>query len=172
MQLRIYDPRVIAIDLRHRRCGFAVFEGPSRILDCGTFALPGGELDHSDSRFREFLRLVEPAIAVLKKERWDFMNANPEIIPVLKFLSKRLKTNGISIRLLKQNSVDTTFAKIGCTTKAEISAALARVFPELVWRIPPERKPWQSEHSRQSVFDAIALGLAYWENETSYGAVS
>jgi hypothetical protein len=56
---------------------------------------------------------------------------------------------------------------LGCSTKVEISTALARVFPELVWRLPPERKAWESEHPRQTVFDAIALGLAYWQHETN-----
>jgi len=167
MQLRIYDPRVIAIDLRHRRCGFAIFEGPRVLLDFGTLALPGKDDNESKARLLGFLRLADPTMAVVKKERWESLEADPGIKPFAELIRRHFDSKDALIRLLAQDAVNTTFGNLGCTTKAEISAALARIFPELVWQLPPERKPWQSEHPRQSVFDAIALGLAYWQNETS-----
>jgi hypothetical protein len=39
--------------------------------------------------------------------------------------------------------------------------------PDLAWRLPRPRKPWESEPRRMSVFDAAAIGLAYWQHETS-----
>jgi len=81
-------------------------------------------------------------------------------------LTRESETREIRIRMLEQNAIEATFRNMGGATKAEISAALAVIFPELVWRLPPKRKAWESEHPRQSVFDAIALGFAYWQHET------
>ena len=40
---------------------------------------------------------------------------------------------------------------------------LVSVFPELDWKLPPERKPWQTEPRAMMVFDAAAIGFAYWQ---------
>ncbi len=45
--------------------------------------------------------------------------------------------------------------------KYGIAVALSDRFPELADRVPAKRKPWQSEDYRMSIFDAMALGLAY-----------
>jgi len=55
-----------------------------------------------------------------------------------------------------------TFAGTGAGTKYGIATALVRAFPELLVRLPPKRKPWQTEDSRMSIFDAVALGLTYF----------
>jgi hypothetical protein len=81
-------------------------------------------------------------------------------------LAEESDSRQLQIRLLAQDSLNSTFRSLGCVTKVEISSALARIFPELVWQLPPEEKPWESEHPRQSAFDAIAIGLAYWQNKT------
>ena len=37
-------------------------------------------------------------------------------------------------------------------------------FPESIWGLPPKRQVWQSERLRMTMFDAVALGLAYWQH--------
>lgn len=167
MCLRIYDPRVLAIDLRNRRSGFAIFEGPRNLLDMGTMVLPSMPDESVRSRFSDLLRLSLPSIIVVRNDRWENMMSDPNTRQFTEVLTNQSKARGIQIRALEQNKVNATFRNLGCDTKADISSALARIFPELVWRLPPERKAWESEHPRQTVFDAIALGLAYWQHETS-----
>jgi hypothetical protein len=81
-------------------------------------------------------------------------------------LTQESRARGIELRVLELTNFNATFRNLGCETKAEISTVLARIFPELVWQLPPRRRAWESEHPRQTVFDAIALGLAYWQHET------
>jgi hypothetical protein len=38
------------------------------------------------------------------------------------------------------------------------------MFPELLWRLPPKRKNYQSEHPSMTVFDAVALGFTYLQS--------
>jgi hypothetical protein len=157
----------LAIDLRFRRSGFAIFEGPRRLLDFGTTGIPSGRVENARNRFSDLLQLSLPAIIVVRRDRWETLMARSEREPLIEALTNESETRGIQIRLLEQDSIISTFRSLGCETKAETSTALARIFPELVWRLPPERRVWESEHPRQSVFDAIALGLAYWQHESS-----
>jgi hypothetical protein len=167
MNLRIYDPRVLAIDLRNRRSGFAIFEGPRSLLDFGTTVLPATPVEFAVSRLSGLLKMSLPSIIVVKKDRWENMRFGPNSRQSIEGLIHESEARGIQIRMLELNAVNTAFRNLGCETKAEISAELARIFPELVWQLPPERKAWESEHPRQSAFDAIALGIVYWQYETS-----
>lgn len=166
MQLRIYDPRIVAIDLRFRRSGFAVFEGPKTLLDSGTTAIPPNKGDASGNRFSDLLDLASPAAIVVKTERWQYIRAHSRTKSLIDSIRGESETRSVAIRILDEQALGLTFRNLGCSTKAEIAAALIRIFPELDWKIPPKRAIWDSEHSRQSIFDAIALGLAFWQHDT------
>lgn len=160
MRPRIYDPRIIAIDLRLRRSGFAAFEGNRKLLDFGTIHL--GQFEDGGSKFPDLLKMLLPSTIVVKRERWNNLVARSDSKSFIESLTMQAKAHSTKIRLLEQNTLDATF---GCETKAEITASLALIFPELVWKLPPRRRIWEPEHSRQTVFDAIALGLAFWQSE-------
>jgi hypothetical protein len=49
-------------------------------------------------------------------------------------------------------------------SKYDRARVLASVFPELDWKLPPKRKPWQSEPRAMMIFDAAAIGFAYWQS--------
>ena len=44
-------------------------------------------------------------------------------------------------------------------------ASLSRAGFELRPVLPPRRKPWESEDYRMSIFDAAALGVAYFDRQ-------
>jgi hypothetical protein len=160
MAPRIYDPRIIAIDLRFRRSGFATFEGSRKLLDFGTIHL--GQLRNGGSKFSDLLKLSLPSTIVVKQERWRNLMARSDSSILIEALTAQAKAHSTKIRLLEQNTLESIF---GRGTKAEISASLALIFPELAWELPPKRRIWEPEHSRQTVFDAIALGLAFLQSE-------
>ncbi len=167
MHSRIHDARILAVDLRFRRSGFALFEGPKRLLDFGTVVIPSGRYEKAGSRFSDLMKLSLPSAIVVKKERWEDLMARSDQKPPIGALTNESEAHLLRIRLLEHGALISTFRNLGCDTKAQISTMLARIFPELVWQLPPERKVWQSEHPRQRVFDAIALGFAYWQRETA-----
>ncbi len=53
-------------------------------------------------------------------------------------------------------------AKIANFKKYTIAVALTKQLPELAPRLPQVRKIWKSEDYRMSIFDAAALGVAYF----------
>jgi hypothetical protein len=46
-------------------------------------------------------------------------------------------------------------------TKYERAQAVIKRFPILTQKLPPKRKPWESEDHRMSMFAAAALAMAY-----------
>jgi hypothetical protein len=82
-------------------------------------------------------------------------------------MTRVASAHSISIFLIKDDDVRQTFRNMGCETRDEIAVALARIFPDLLWKLPPKRRAWQSEHPRMAMFDAIALGLAYWQHQST-----
>ena len=48
------------------------------------------------------------------------------------------------------------------SNKYEVASVLAKQFPALASRLPPKRKIWQSEDYRMGIFDAAAVGVAYF----------
>jgi hypothetical protein len=57
---------------------------------------------------------------------------------------------------------------MGCNrNKHTIAAVLAERLPELAPKLPTVHKIWMSENYRMSVFDAAALGVAYFSQHKS-----
>jgi hypothetical protein len=167
MHLRIYDPTLLAIDLRHRRFGYAVFEGHRQLLDCGVRVYPAvgdAEAEMAKKRLAALFRLYSPSAIVLSKDRADRALIRSQMRAVVDAVRREAADNAIPIYVLEQSQVRETFFNLGCNNKDEVASALARIFPELRWNLPPKRELGDPEHSRMTVFDAIALGLAYWQH--------
>jgi hypothetical protein len=113
------------------------------------------------------LKSFSPSAIIVKRERWERAQISSHIRSLVEVMTRVGSTHSIPILLIGDDDVRKTFRNLGCDTRDEIAAALARIFPELVWRLPPKRRAWQSEHPRMAMFDAIALGLAYWQHQSS-----
>ena len=169
MNLRIYDPTILAIDLRHRRFGYAVFEGHRTLHDSGLrvySAVGEEEAKMASKRLAVLLESFAPSAIVIKRERWDRAQTSPHIRSLVEVVTRVASAHSVSICLIRDDDVRQTFRNMGCETRDEIAAGLARIFPELHWKLPPKRRPWQSEHPRMAIFDAVALGLAYWQHQS------
>lgn len=174
MRLRIYDPVVLALDLRHRRFGYAAFQGHRTILEWGQRVYPAvgqAERELAQRRIARLLSSIAPNVILLKQERWERGHRDVHLVNPLVALQHEAQRHSIPIRLIREYDVKKTFELFGCRTKHEIAATLASIYPELLPSLPPQRKAWQAEHPRMSVFDAIALGLAYWHHERDHVVV-
>ena len=45
--------------------------------------------------------------------------------------------------------------------KYQRAIEMAARFPEICWRLPLKRKPWESEPYPMSIFEALAVAVAY-----------
>lgn len=171
MKLRIYDPVVLALDLRHRRFGYAIFQGHRVLLEWGQRVYPAvgdAERELAQRRIAKLLDGFGPDLILLTQERWERGHTDTHLVHALSALQAEAQRHEVPIRLVQEKSIRMAFTVFGCNTKAEIAATVAAIYPELLGSVPPPRKPWESQHPRMSVFDAIALGVAYWHVERNH----
>ena len=158
--LKPNEKRILAIDLRSRSFGFAVFEGPTRLLDWGVKSFRQGTNAVKTPASEKLAALMDdfpPSTIVLKKRDSDTKKRAEMHNALLREATKRR----IPIRLLSRNGVKNAFADCN-HNKYTIAAALTKQLPELTPRLPQVRKIWKSEDYRMSIFDAAALGVAYF----------
>jgi len=116
-------------------------------------------------RLISLLKLFSPSVIVTTRERWDRASVNPHLLPLEEEILRTSSAHSIAIHAISQNQVRQSFLRLGCETRYQTATSLSQIFPELSPRLPPKRRLWESEHSSMAIFDAVALGLAYWQHE-------
>lgn len=164
-----HKPRILAIDLRPQRFGYAISEGPTRLLDWGAAQYrPGGDVGAASARksAEKLIAIFEPAVIVFRKVRGKTMATSSGVQPILATIRQLASTHRVPMYPMSRTEVRAAFRLRGVRTKYQIACALAAMMPELLWRLPPERLFYESEPSAMMIFDAVALGFTYWETHS------
>ena len=153
--------RVLALDVHPRSFGFVVFEGPNQILDWGVRSFRSGVNAVKIPAATKFLALLDEfrPSAVLIGER--ITSRTTKQTKMLASIKRQARSRRIPVRCISRRDVNRAFVGFE-SNKYEVASALARQFPDLALRLPPKRKCWQSEDYRMGIFDAAALGVAYF----------
>ena len=165
-------PRVLAIDLRPQQFGYAVYEGPERLLDWGAaYYRPGGVegATIAGRRVAELVRVFLPSAIVVRRVRREATRNSFGAQPILKTIRRKASARSIPVCLIARREVRGAFRVFRAKTKYEIACRLTMMFPELLWKLPPERKFYESEHPSMTIFDAVALGFTYWQSNGAEG---
>ena len=166
MQPKRHDPRLIAIDLRSQQFGYAVFEGPKRILDYGGGQLrPGGKEGSvlAVRRIGQLIKLFTPSAIAVKHPDRHVTVRRPGIRTMANAIQREVSAHQIPFRLIGRDEVRETFQIFRAENKYDIAVILTQIFPELLWKLPAKRKLGDPEHPRMVVFDAISVGFTYWQ---------
>src|SRR5213594_2075653 len=157
------ETRVLAIDPSTRGFGFAVLEGPERLVDWGVKETKTDKNKRSLRLISELIEQYEPSVLVLE----DYVGKGSrrcrrvaELIEEIRELAVKRK---VKVKSFSRADVQKVFAESGATTKQEIAVGITKRFPELAPRLPRFRKPWMSEDYRMSIFDAVALAIAFFQ---------
>lgn len=156
--------RVLSIDPHPRGFGYAVFEGPATLVDWGTKDVRQDKERVALYKIEELVRQYLPTVIVVEDCAHRKSRRNPRVRQLTERILAAAREFAVEGRAVPLTSVYRAFAGTGAGTKYGIATALVRAFPELMVRLPPKRKPWQTEDSRMSIFDAVALGLAYFRS--------
>jgi hypothetical protein len=154
----------MALDLRVRRFGYVVFEG-STILDWGVRTYANGDRSLLERRLSDLRSMFAPSIILIRETAESHQFGQPMIRHVLHTVKAFAKRALMVIRVIDSSSLRSFFSRGVKVNKQDIARMVADRFPELSWRLPPERKPWQTEPRRQSIFDAASLGLFYFAQQ-------
>jgi hypothetical protein len=156
--------RILALEIRPRKIGFVVFEGPNRLLDWGVRSFAGHRNNRqamAADRVSRLLELHEPAMVVIRRKPDGGSEGGKMGHLILKAIRGETESRSVAFRSVSEKSVERSFQQDGYRTKHQIASALAERFADLHWKLPPKRKAWQSEHHNMAIFDAAALGIAF-----------
>lgn len=151
--------RFLAVDVRPRRYGFALFEHPSRLLDSGAARFQAA--NQSAVRIGSLMSGFHPKFLVLRKLAKHSKRDTTGRAQVMKAVSQEARRRGIHTHFISERILKITFQKKGAGTKHGTASYLALMFPDLGWKMPRRRKPWNAEHPRMVMFDAVALGVGF-----------
>jgi Holliday junction resolvasome RuvABC endonuclease subunit len=157
--------RFLAVDPTCRGFGFAVLEGPERLLDWGVAHARKNKRDRCLARIAELIQRYEPTVIVAEDGTGKGSRRCPRVLRLLRDVRKLAAKNHIVMRSFPRSKVWRTFAEGEALTKHQIAKLIAARFPELAPRLPPFRKPWMSEDDRMSIFDALAFALTFFHVE-------
>ena len=159
---RIIGQRLISLEVRSRRFGFAVFQG-EQLIDYGSCGYPAGKQAAPTAvrRMASLLDLHAPATVIARQTRrvrdcWSRQAAN-----VLRTVRAELQRRGTPLGIVARREIISCFAKAGISKKHNIARAVAGRFPELQWRVPSNRKPWDRESDVMVIFDAAATFVTW-----------
>lgn len=152
--------RILAMDIRADRIGYAAFETPGQLIDYGTSRFDSGETGRARVEF--LLTALAPSVLVLqmprarstrRRARW---NANRRVI------EREAKRLGIPFAFIAERILKNHFAGFNCRNKFQIAALLGTWFPEMARLVPRARECYEPEPWVMAYFDAMALGVAYF----------
>jgi hypothetical protein len=155
------EKRVLALDVRSRNFGFVVFEGPNEILDWGVKSFRSGGNAVKTPAATKLLSLFDefaPSAVVIRERATGKRTKKPKLLSIIE---RQVRNRRIPVRFITPRDVNRAFVGFE-SNKYEVASALAKQFPGLASRLPPKRKCWQSEDYRMGIFDAAAVGVAYF----------
>jgi hypothetical protein len=164
--------RILAIDLRLERFGYAVFEGPSRMVDWGVclYGSSGGPTA-ARKRLAPLLKQFLPSSIAVSTILTEKALGRHGVRRILTAIRREASVHTVPVQMIEKVRVRKVFRSLHAKTKHEIASAVAKLFPELRWKLPPKRKVWQKEHYRIAMFEAVAVGYVYWQLTAAHGPV-
>ena len=157
------EKRVLAIDPSTRGFGFAVLEGPERLIDWGVKEARDNKRVKCLEQIEKLMEHYQPDSIVVEDAEAKGSRRCRRVRELISAILKLTSTRGIKSRSFSRRAVRKAFSQHGASTKHEIATAIADRFPdELGPRLPPLRKPWMTEDHRMSIFDATALALTFF----------
>lgn len=163
MSVAYRDTPVIAVYPFSRGFGFVLFEGPDHPLDWGVKEITG---EHRNVKtITELKKLIDryrPEVLVIEETGDQRKIRSTRIKKLYRMLAHLAATEYIDVHRVQKSAVKERFALVGATTKYEIAKAISAQIPAFAIRMPRIRRPWMSQDSRQSLFDAAALALTYY----------
>lgn len=159
---------ILALALRSQRLGVAVTEGSLELVHWGVIHFKGNTKDataRATMRVAQlFVRFMPSVIAIERSQSNSAINAR-ELTALYGRIRREAIRLSVPVYRSDRDKVRRAFHDLGALSKDDIAAILAKMFPELSPRLPPQRKTWKHEHPAMPIFDAVALAVACWKRE-------
>jgi hypothetical protein len=166
-----FDPndrkRLLALDIRSSKVGFAVFEGPTKLLDWGVRWFVDGTLRSTvTDRISTLLTFHTPFAVVVRGRKYYSPSKNRRFATIVSSIRAETRRNSTKLRIITTRQVHDHFDSHGRATKHFVATIIARHFEELSWKLPHRRKSYESEAPTMVIFDAVANGIVFFGGPT------
>ena len=151
--------RILAVEIRADRLGYAVFESPEQLLDFGSAWFDS--MSVARSRIVKLLGRVRPSLIVLRQVRPHGPRRMAAWHALTRMMRDEAKKRSIAIGCVTEKAFVEFFIRYSCQSKYDIAALLATWFPETAWRLTAKREIYAPEPRAMLYFDSVALGIAY-----------
>jgi hypothetical protein len=155
--------RILALEIRSQRFAFVALEGMN-VIDFGIRRCRSHSGSVQAVTLKRFVPVVDfcvPTAAVIRKRLGKSSQDPGTMQAITKAIRAQCRRRAIQVYGMSEKKVQSFFAKYGATTKHATASLLAEWFEELAWKLPPKRKPWQSERPNTLLFDALAVAMAF-----------
>jgi hypothetical protein len=154
---------VLALYASTQGMAYMLFEGPLSLVDWGKTAVSGAmKNDRCTDTARNLVERYVPDVIILEDTSRRASKRSVRIRMLNRAFAALGTVNGVDVLQFGPKDVRATFDSLGAKTKHERAKVIVSMLPALSHRLPPKRKPWMSEDPRMAIFEAAALGLAYY----------
>lgn len=155
--------RILAIAPTARGFGYAVMEGPRRLVVFSNKSILKNKNERTLVWVEKFIRRYEPAVLVLPAVNAADTRRAKRIKQLQQQLAGLATKHKLKVKLITTTKVRERLLGQSKGNKQSQAEMLAGLFPiELAPRLPPKRKVWKSEDPRMDIFDAAGLAVAFW----------
>jgi hypothetical protein len=159
----IPDELILSIYATSRGFAFGLFEGPESPFDWGVREIDNPWRNRKClGAIAEIIDRNQPCHIVIEDAAEPLSRRSVRVQQLYRSIATLADKNFVQVHRISKPAIRQCFAAVGAITKYEIAQAIAMRIPAFAIRIPPVRKPWMSQDSRQSLFDAVALALTYY----------
>lgn len=153
--------RVLGLDLRPRRTGYVCIESRNVLVDFGVAT--HSSIAKAEARIHFILHKSRPTVLVLREIGPDSRRYELKTLALRKVVQSDARLTHTRVGIILDSQLRDFFALHSARTEHEMATRIAERYPELVWRLPHPRKPWEPQPRYMPLFDAAALALAFIE---------
>ena len=162
MMIRHKQGLVLAIHPTSRGFGWVLFESPLVPVDWGLASVKAKRSIQSLARFERLLDRYQPKVVVFEEfDEHPAQRAN-RIQELCRRMIALASGRGLYTLIYSRETIRECFESSGAKTRHDIALSIAEQIEVFRRRLPRERKRWDGEDVRQSLFDAVALALTYF----------
>jgi hypothetical protein len=157
--------RLLALDVRMSKLGFAVFEGPTCLLDWGVRSFEKSRksvISSFSERLRVLFSFYEPSVVIIRSRNYLSRSHRGVWAKIMAVIKSESRHHSKRLTIVTAKQVRSAFCKNGQIYKHDVATQIANQFEELSWKLPRRRKAYQSELAAMLVFDAAATGMTYF----------
>ncbi len=153
---------ILAIALSSEGFGFAVIEGKDTLIDWAVTYATGDKNGAAIAKVKKLLEHYKPFAIVLEDSIASGTRRSCRIRTLVKRIVAAAEAQNVKAVMLSRQLIRRNLSGDSLGNKDDLAALVAERFPEeLAHRLPPKRKPWNSQDHRMLIFDAVAVGLAF-----------